>query len=370
MSVPPSAERMTAVASSDHAAKAAKTGAARDVPAARARWTVDAVEALFALPFTDLLHRAQASHREHHAPDTVQLSTLLSIKTGGCSEDCGYCPQAARHHTGVGNEALLAVDEVVAAARAAKAAGASRFCMGAAWRGPKDRDLAPVLDMVRAVKAEGLETCCTLGMLKDGQAQALRDAGLDYYNHNLDTAPEFYGDIVTTRDYRDRLDTLERVPLLRKARPQFRQRRAEGRVAHARRHLGRGTEHVRAAHEVRPRQHEPRLIADTIAVEQDVEIHGTRRPLRRQPLAAAQRLRVVQVVDHGVHVVLGVDGEHEVHEVLALEAHRPVAVRGRAAQRGIAGCERAERAAQVGDRLDVAAGRDQHRGHAPPAPPA
>ena len=141
----------------------------------------------------------------------MQLSTLLSIKTGGCSEDCGYCPQAARHHTGVGDEALLAVDEVVAAARAAKAAGASRFCMGAAWRGPKERDLAPVLDMVRAVKAEGLETCCTLGMLKDGQAQALKDAGLDYYNHNLDTAPEFYGDIVTTRDYHDRLDTLDRV---------------------------------------------------------------------------------------------------------------------------------------------------------------
>ena len=211
MSVPPSAERMTAAACSDHAAQAANTGTARDAPAVRARWTVDAVEALFALPFTDLLHRAQATHREHHVPDTVQLSTLLSIKTGGCSEDCGYCPQAARHHTGVGNEALLAVDEVVAAARAAKAAGASRFCMGAAWRGPKDRDLAPVLDMVRAVKAEGLETCCTLGMLKDGQAQALRDAGLDYYNHNLDTAPEFYGDIVTTRDYRDRLDTLDRV---------------------------------------------------------------------------------------------------------------------------------------------------------------
>jgi biotin synthase len=212
MSVPPYVERTNA--SVDPVADAATRAIAGAVPVASrasAHWTVDAVEALFALPFTELLHRAQTVHRQHHAPDTVQLSTLLSIKTGGCSEDCGYCPQAARYQTGVENEALLAQDVVVAAARAAKLAGASRFCMGAAWRGPKERDLAPVLDMVRAVKAEGLETCCTLGMLKDGQAQALKDAGLDYYNHNLDTAPEFYGDIVTTRDYRDRLDTLERV---------------------------------------------------------------------------------------------------------------------------------------------------------------
>ena len=171
MSVPPSAERMNA--SVDQVADSATRAIAGAVPVASrasARWTVDAVEALFALPFTELLHRAQTVHRQHHAPDTVQLSTLLSIKTGGCSEDCGYCPQAARYQTGVENEALLAQDVVVAAARAAKAAGASRFCMGAAWRGPKERDLAPVLDMVRAVKAEGLETCCTLGMLKDGQA--------------------------------------------------------------------------------------------------------------------------------------------------------------------------------------------------------
>jgi biotin synthase len=141
----------------------------------------------------------------------VQLSTLLSIKTGGCPEDCGYCPQAARHHTGVTREALLDVASVVAAARAAQAAGASRFCMGAAWRGPKQRDLARVAEMVAAVKALGLETCCTLGMLKDGQAEQLKRAGLDYYNHNLDTAPEFYGDIVSTRDYEDRLETLTRV---------------------------------------------------------------------------------------------------------------------------------------------------------------
>jgi biotin synthase len=175
------------------------------------RWTVDAVATLLELPMNDLLHRAQQTHRAHHDPNAVQLSTLLSIKTGGCPEDCGYCPQAARYHTGVDNQALLSLAEVAAAAAAAKAAGASRFCMGAAWRGPRDRDLEPVLAMVREVKALGLETCATLGMLKDGQAERLKDAGLDYYNHNLDTAPDFYGEIITTRDYQDRLDTLERV---------------------------------------------------------------------------------------------------------------------------------------------------------------
>ena len=167
--------------------------------------------ALFDLPFNDLLHRAHTAHRENFNPNRVQRATLLSIKTGGCPEDCGYCPQAARYHTGVESQALLPLDEVVATARAAKANGATRFCMGAAWRGPKARDLDPVLDMVREVKALGLETCCTLGMLKDGQAEQLRDAGLDYYNHNLDTSPDFYGEIVGTRDYADRLDTLERV---------------------------------------------------------------------------------------------------------------------------------------------------------------
>jgi len=175
------------------------------------RWSVAEIEALFELPFNDLLDRAQRTHRAHHDPNAVQLSTLISIKTGGCPEDCAYCPQAARYHTGVASQALLPVDEVVAAAAAAKAAGATRFCMGAAWRGPKERDLAPVLSMVREVKALGLETCATLGMLRDGQAEALKDAGLDYYNHNLDTAPEFYGEIITTREYRDRLETLDRV---------------------------------------------------------------------------------------------------------------------------------------------------------------
>ena len=167
--------------------------------------------ALYDLPFNDLLFRAHTVHRENFDPNRVQRSTLLSIKTGGCPEDCGYCPQAARYHTGVENQDLMPLDEVLAAARAAKANGATRFCMGAAWRGPKARDLAPVLDMVREVKALGLETCCTLGMLKDGQARQLGEAGLDYYNHNLDTSAEYYGSVITTRDYRDRLDTLERV---------------------------------------------------------------------------------------------------------------------------------------------------------------
>jgi biotin synthase len=178
---------------------------------AHRRWRVDEVEALFTLPFPDLLFRAQQTHRAHHRADAVQLSTLISIKTGGCPEDCAYCPQAKRYHTGVAEQPLLGVETVVAAARTAKAQGATRFCMGAAWRGPRDRDLQPVLVMVREVKALGLETCCTLGMLRDGQADALKAAGLDYYNHNLDTAPEFYGDVITTRDYEDRLDTLERV---------------------------------------------------------------------------------------------------------------------------------------------------------------
>ena len=171
----------------------------------------DAALALFDLPFNDLLFRAQTVHRANFDPNRVQRATLLSIKTGGCPEDCGYCPQAARYHTGVESQDLLPLDEVVTAARAAQANGATRFCMGAAWRGPKARDLEPVLDMVRSVKALGLETCCTLGMLREGQAESLKEAGLDYYNHNLDTSPEFYGEIVTTREYQDRLETLERV---------------------------------------------------------------------------------------------------------------------------------------------------------------
>ena len=178
---------------------------------AAARWTVDQVATLFDLPFNDLIYSAQTVHREHFDANAVQRSTLLSIKTGGCPEDCGYCPQAARYHTGVENEAMLSVDQVVAAAQCAKDNGATRFCMGAAWRGPKQRDLDKVVDMVRAVRNLGMETCATLGMLKDGQAEQLRDAGLDYYNHNIDTAPEFYGEIVTTRTQQDRMDTLSRV---------------------------------------------------------------------------------------------------------------------------------------------------------------
>lgn len=172
---------------------------------------VDAVLALFDKPFSDLMFEAHTVHRRHFDPNEVQLSTLLSIKTGGCPEDCGYCPQSKRHPGAVPDQPMLDIEAVLKAARAAKAAGATRFCMGAAWRGPKQKDLEPVLEMVRGVKALGLETCCTLGLLREGQAEQLKEAGLDYYNHNLDTAPEFYGEIISTRDFEDRLDTLNKV---------------------------------------------------------------------------------------------------------------------------------------------------------------
>ncbi|CAL95433.1 biotin synthase BioB [Azoarcus olearius] len=187
----------------------APTPAAAEAP--RKKWTVAEVQALFDLPFLDLVFQAQQVHRAHFAANEVQRSTLLSIKTGGCSEDCGYCSQSARYDTGLERERLLPLDEVLEHARAAKAKGSSRFCMGAAWRGPKDKDMAPVLEMVREVKKLGLETCVTLGMLKEGQAEQLAEAGLDYYNHNIDTAPEFYGQIVTTHTLQDRLDTLDKV---------------------------------------------------------------------------------------------------------------------------------------------------------------
>ena len=174
-------------------------------------WTRAEIGALFDLPFPELIFRAQSIHRQYFDPAEVQISTLLSIKTGGCPEDCAYCPQSARYDTGIHAEKLMAVDTVVAEARAAKSAGASRFCMGAAWRSPKDSDLARVCAMVEAVKGLGLETCATLGMLSAAQAQELKRSGLDYYNHNLDTSPEFYGEIITTRVYRDRLETLAHV---------------------------------------------------------------------------------------------------------------------------------------------------------------
>ena len=175
------------------------------------RWSVAEVEALFALPFNDLLFRAQQVHRENFDPNAIQRSTLLSIKTGGCSEDCGYCSQSSRYDTGLNKEKLLPLDEVLENARAAKAKGSSRFCMGAAWRGPKEKDLEPVLEMVREVKKLGLETCVTLGMLRDGQAEKLKDAGLDYYNHNLDTDAEYYDKVVGTHSHDDRLNTLDQV---------------------------------------------------------------------------------------------------------------------------------------------------------------
>ncbi|QBP75849.1 biotin synthase BioB [Herbaspirillum huttiense] len=171
-----------------------------------------AAEQLFELPFLDLLYRAQTVHRQHHRANEVQLSSLLSIKTGGCAEDCGYCSQSAHHkEAGVPAGKLMGVDEVVQAAQAARDQGATRFCMGAAWRNPKQRDMAALTEMVSQVRALGLETCMTLGMLEQAQAEALKQAGLDYYNHNLDTAPDFYGQVISTRSYQDRLDTLQRV---------------------------------------------------------------------------------------------------------------------------------------------------------------
>jgi biotin synthase len=174
-------------------------------------WTRAQVRALFDLPLPELMFRAQTIHRHYFDPTEVQISTLLSIKTGGCPEDCAYCPQSAHYDTGVDAEKLMRLDDVLGAARAAKASGASRFCMGAAWRAPKDRDVENVCAMVAGVRALGLETCATLGMLTADQAQQLKASGLDYYNHNLDTSPEFYGEIITTRTYQDRLDTLDHV---------------------------------------------------------------------------------------------------------------------------------------------------------------
>ena len=177
----------------------------------RSNWTLEEVRALHRLPFADLMHRAQGVHRRHFDPNEVQVSTLLSIKTGACPEDCAYCPQSIRYDTGLEREALMDADDVIARARAAREAGATRFCMGAAWRSPKDRDLDKVAAMVEGVAALGLETCATLGMLTPAQAQRLKQSGLDYYNHNLDTSEAFYGEVITTRTYQDRLDTLAAV---------------------------------------------------------------------------------------------------------------------------------------------------------------
>ncbi|MBY0544911.1 MAG: biotin synthase BioB [Gammaproteobacteria bacterium] len=177
----------------------------------RHNWSVDEVNALFELPLMDLLYQAQTAHRTHFEPNTVQLSILLNIKTGGCPENCSYCPQSAHYNTGLKREKLMTTDQVIEKAQLAKEKGASRFCMGAAWRSPSDKDLPKVIEMVKAVKALGLETCVTLGMLSDRQAQALKEGGLDYYNHNLDTSPEFYPNIITTRTYQERLDTLDAV---------------------------------------------------------------------------------------------------------------------------------------------------------------
>lgn len=180
-------------------------------PLIRHDWSRADIQALFELPFSDLMFQAQTVHRMHFNPNEVQVSTLCSIKTGACPEDCAYCPQSARYDTGLEREKLMAVEKVIEEAKAAKASGATRFCMGAAWRSPKNRDMPYVTTMVQGVKALGLETCMTLGMLDEAQAQTLADAGLDYYNHNLDTSPEYYGEIITTRTYQDRLQTLANV---------------------------------------------------------------------------------------------------------------------------------------------------------------
>lgn len=174
-------------------------------------WKVDEIAALYDMPFNDLLFEAQTVHRRNFDANAVQVSTLLSIKTGKCPEDCGYCPQSVRYDTEVENEPLMPLNEVIASAKLARDNGSSRFCMGAAWRSPKNKDLEPVIEMVKEVKALGMETCLTLGMLNEDQANKLQDAGLDYYNHNLDTSPEFYGEVITTRTYQDRLDTLQHV---------------------------------------------------------------------------------------------------------------------------------------------------------------
>ncbi|MCB1923015.1 MAG: biotin synthase BioB [Gammaproteobacteria bacterium] len=185
--------------------------AAHASDAVRNDWTLDEIRALFTRPFNDLLFAAQQVHRAHFDANQVQVSTLLSIKTGACSEDCAYCSQSAKYDTGLERERLLPLDEVVAAAQAAKDKGSTRFCMGAAWRNPTDKNLDRVIEMIGAVRGLGMETCVTLGMLNQGQAKRLRDAGLDYYNHNLDTSPEFYGNVITTRTFQDRLDTLQHV---------------------------------------------------------------------------------------------------------------------------------------------------------------
>jgi biotin synthase len=174
-------------------------------------WTLAEVQALYALPFNDLIFKAQTVHRENFDPNQIQVSSLLSIKTGSCSEDCGYCPQSARYDTGLKSESLMPIEEVLQIAQRAKDQGASRFCMGAAWRKPKDKDIERVVEMVQGVKALGMETCATLGMLTDEQTLALKEGGLDYYNHNLDTSEEYYSEVITTRTYQDRLDTLARV---------------------------------------------------------------------------------------------------------------------------------------------------------------
>jgi len=245
------------------------------LPTLRHDWTLDEIQALLALPFNDLLFRAQGVHRAHFDPNQVQVSSLLSIKTGACPEDCGYCSQSARNDSGLEKERLLPLGEVLEAARTARAQGATRFCMGAAWRNPTDKNLERVAEMVEGVSGLGMETCVTLGMLSGPQAQRLRDAGLDYYNHNLDTSPEFYGQVITTRTYQDRLETLEQV-------------RAAGINVCCGGILGMGESRRDRASMLRQLANMPEH-PDSVPVNMLVKIEGT-------PLAAAQELDPLEFV--------------------------------------------------------------------------
>ena len=269
-------------------------------------WSVEEAEALLKLPFNDLLFRAQTVHRLYHDPNAVQVSTLLSIKTGACPEDCKYCPQSARYDTGLERERLMEVEAVIEKAKAAKAAGSDRFCMGAAWRSPREKDMPYVLAMVKGVKELGLETCMTLGMLDEGKATALAEAGLDYYNHNLDTSPEFYGEIITTRTYSDRLNTLANV------------RRAGMKVCSGG-ILGMGETHKDRAGLLVQLANLP-AHPDSVPINQLVKVAGT--PLEEQgeldPLDFIRTIAVARIMMPASHVRLSAGREEMSEEMQAM----------------------------------------------------
>ncbi len=269
-------------------------------------WSVEEAEALLNLPFNDLLFRAQTVHRLYHDPNAVQVSTLLSIKTGACPEDCKYCPQSARYDTGLERERLMEVEAVIEKAKAAKAAGSDRFCMGAAWRSPREKDMPYVLAMVKGVKELGLETCMTLGMLDEGKANALAEAGLDYYNHNLDTSPEFYGEIITTRTYSDRLNTLANV-------------RSAGMKVCSGGILGMGETHKDRAGLLVQLANLP-AHPDSVPINQLVKVAGT--PLEEQgeldPLDFIRTIAVARIMMPASHVRLSAGREEMSEEMQAM----------------------------------------------------